>query len=270
MRRSKERAVTRLSIGLVKALSLIVMLTLVGCGGNGSSDGGQAGSGTPTPVIEPAFHLSQVAPLTITVTTTSIVSGTGRFEKGHTCEGINTSPPLEWQGVPPDAKSLVLIFEDPASYELDGRGLWTHWILYSIPPEVTGLSVGQSAVEVLDIGAVQGTNDYGTIQYSGPCPIPNLWWGRETQATSQDIVVENTRSAPERSYFLRLYAIDTGVDLGPGATREEILREIDGHILAAGEAELPYRTRKRIHVAAGCAMATRTLLEAAKCIERPG
>ena len=264
MRSSKERAVTRLFRDLVKALSLIVMLTLVGCGGNGSSDGGQAGSGTPTPVIEPAFHLSQVAPLTITVTTTSIVSGTGRFEKGHTCEGINTSPPLERQGVPPDAKSLVLIFEDPASNELDGRGLWTHWVLYSIPPDVTELSAGQPAVALLEVGAVQGMNDYGKVQYSGPCPIPNLWWGREA------MVAENTRSAPVRSYFLRLYAIDTKVVLESDATREEILREIDGHILAAGEAELPYRSRDRTRVGAACAESTRTLLEAAKCIERPG
>ena len=243
------------------------MLALVGCGSGDSNGAGQVGSvsGTPTPVIEPAFHLSQVAHLTIAVTTTSIVSGTGRFEKEHTCEGDDTSPPLEWQGVPPDANSLVLVFEDPASDELDGRGLWTHWVLFSIPPDVTGLSVGQPGDELLDVGAVQGINDYGKVQYSGPCPVPNLLWA----GNDDPITAGNTRPAPERSYFLRLYAIDTEVDLESRATREAVLREIDGHILAAGEAELPYRSRIRIGVAASCANPTRTLLEAAKCISQP-
>lgn len=251
----------------MKTLSLIVVLTLAGCGGGDGSNGGAGPvSGTTTPVIEPAFHLSQIPPLTIAVTTTAIASTTGWFEREHTCEGQDTSPPLEWHGVPPEAKSLVVVFEDPASDELDGRGLWAHWVLFSIPPDVTGLEAARPALEVIDIGAVHGTNDYGKAQYSGPCPTPNIWWGSET--SRKDAV--NSRSASVRSYFIKLYAVDMEVTLGSSATREDVLREIDGHVLAAGEAKLPFRSRTRVTVLASCAQDSRTLLEAAKCIDRSG
>ena len=72
------------------------------------------------------------------------------------------------------------------------------------------------------------------------------------------------------AYFIKLYAVDMEVTLGSSATREDVLREIDGHVLAAGEAKLPFRSRTRVTVLASCAQDSRTLLEAAKCIDRSG
>ncbi len=249
------------------ALLSMFVLVVAACTGAGGSDVGEGavGStiGTPTPVIEPAFQLSQVPTLTIMVTTTAIGANTGWLARPHTCEGNDISPPLEWDGVPPATESLVLVFEDPASDELDGRGLWTHWVLFSIPPDVTSLEAAQPAAEALDIGAIHGTNDYGKAHYSGPCPVPNIWWGTETGR--KDAV--NTRSALVRSYIIRLYAVAIEVALDKSATREDVLREIDGHILAAGEAELPFKSRKRVTVLASCARDSLTVLQAAKCIE---
>jgi Phosphatidylethanolamine-binding protein len=48
----------------------------------------------------------------------------------YTCEGHDMSPPLEWSGLPPDTRSLVLLCDDPDA----PAGTWHHWAMYDIPP----------------------------------------------------------------------------------------------------------------------------------------
>ena len=128
----------------------------------------------------------------------------------HTCEGHDTSPELLWTDVPNGAKSLVLIVDDPDA----PMGTWTHWVLFNISADarslqedlpVTGKNVDPNAIYV-------GKNSSGNIRYDGPCPP----------------------SGTHRYYF-RIYALDTTLSLLPGASKDELLKEMKGHILAQGE-----------------------------------
>lgn len=123
----------------------------------------------------------------------------------HTCDGTNTSPPLQWQGLPPGTTSLALIADDPDA----PMGIWVHWILYNIPPTCGGLPEGMPKDSRLPDGTLQGTTSYRTTGYGGPCPP----------------------SGTHRYYFA-LYALDRMLDLKPGATRGEIDNAMRGHVLA--------------------------------------
>jgi len=127
----------------------------------------------------------------------------------YTCDGEDVSPPLQWSGVPQGTKSIALICDDPDA----PLGTWVHWVLYNIPPTVTELSEGIPATEIIPNGARQGTSDFQLIGYGGPCPPP----GR-----------------PHRYYF-RIYALNTDLQLDPGATKTELVNAMKGHILAEGQ-----------------------------------
>src|SRR4051794_10096601 len=78
-----------------------------------------------------------------------------------TCDGANVSPTFLISEVPAEAKSLVLIADDPDA----PRGTWTHWLLWNIPPETKKIGPGN-----IPAGTVQGTNDFSKNNYGGPCP----------------------------------------------------------------------------------------------------
>ena len=126
--------------------------------------------------------------------------------KRYTCEGLDISPPLNWSGYPSETKSFVLIVEDPDA----PGGVFTHWIAYNIPADVNELKEGLEKVEKLPSGIMQGVNDFGRIGYGGPCPPPGK---------------------PHR-YVFKLYALDVVLDLKPGASKDEVLKAMSGHILA--------------------------------------
>lgn len=133
----------------------------------------------------------------------------------HACDGQDRSPPLSWEGVPEGAGSLALIADDPDA----PAGTWVHWVLYAIDPGRDGLPEGVPAEETVLGAARQGINDFDRIGYGGPCPPPN---------------------GPHR-YFFKLYALDSMPDLGPGATKEELERAMDGRVLARTELIGTYR-----------------------------
>jgi len=138
----------------------------------------------------------------------------------HTCEGDDTSPPLSWSGVPDGTKSLALIVEDPdAPDPAAPQRIFTHWVLYNIPPDATGLSPGVQS-HLLPPGTVEGYNDWKRAGYGGPCP-----------------------PIGQHRYFFRLYALDIQFpDLG-AAGRVELLQAMTGHVL--GQAELVGLYEKR-------------------------
>src|SRR5271166_4100550 len=87
----------------------------------------------------------------------------------YTCDGANVSPPLEWSGVPSNAKSLALIVEDPdAPDPAAPKTTWIHWILYNIPPSVPALPE-DLARHGAPAGALDGLNDWMKTGYGGPC-----------------------------------------------------------------------------------------------------
>ncbi len=123
-----------------------------------------------------------------------------------TCEGADVSPPLEWTEPPAGTAGFAVICEDPDA----PVGIWVHWVVYGLSAAVRDLPEMSPPADTLPGGAKQGVNDFRRIGYGGPCPPP----GR-----------------PHR-YFFRLYALDAEPPLGPRATRAQVLRAIDGHILA--------------------------------------
>ena len=143
-----------------------------------------------------------------------------RIPPKHTCIEGNMSPPLDWQEAPPGVKSYALIAEDVDHH----TGIWVHWLLYNIPGDVTELPEGIStSTEVLPDGTTQGTNDNKNIGYNGPCPPPNIVGCYAYDSKPVD---------PPHRYYFRLYALDAELGLAPGATKVELLRAMEGHILA--------------------------------------
>ena len=137
------------------------------------------------------------------------------FESGeqipveYTCKGSNVSPPLSWSDVPQGTKSIAIIMEDPDA----PGGLFTHWILYNVPPEHRDLHSAVKKSPVLQDGSRHGLNNFGKMEYGGPCPPPGN---------------------PHR-YFIRVSALDTTLTLRAPVTRKVIDDAMAGHVLAKGE-----------------------------------
>jgi Raf kinase inhibitor-like YbhB/YbcL family protein len=148
------------------------------------------------------------APMKIQISSTAFAAGQPIPQK-HSYEDKNLSPALQWSGVPPETKSLALICDDPDA----PMGTWVHWVIYDLPAATAGLAEGVPQSSELANGVKQGVNDYKKIGYGGPCPPPGK---------------------PHR-YFFKLYALDTMPDLKPGATKADLLKTMEGHIVAEGQ-----------------------------------
>ena len=128
--------------------------------------------------------------------------------KQYTCDGADISPQLSWSQPPEGTGSMVLICDDPDA----PMGTWVHWVLYGLSPDTLEISEGiPDDKEVLG-GAKHGVNDFRKYGYGGPCPPGGT-----------------------HRYFFKLYAVDTEVDLDPGATKDEVIDAIKGHVLAEGQ-----------------------------------
>ena len=94
----------------------------------------------------------------------------GDIPEEFTCDGNNSSPALSWSNVPANAKSLVLIVDDPDAPDPNHPKMtWVHWILYNIPPTITELAQAIPASN-LPGWTQQGINDWKRTGYGGPCP----------------------------------------------------------------------------------------------------
>ena len=178
--------------------------------------------------------------------------------------GQNLSPPLVWTGVPAEAKSLVLVVTGtdnliPVADAQAGskaneftppypEPLRVHWVMWNIPPTVAELPEAiATTTEAVSVGATarQGMNYEGLPGWSGPCPSP-IGLAREYKSTQGGY--NYTYGAPMRGIddlFFRIYALDTELDLGPDATKNDLLKAIDGHVIAAGELNGKYAQRRK-------------------------
>ena len=157
---------------------------------------------------EPVAEVEGQGQVTIQLTSTAFAHE-GAIPDKHTCDGADLSPELAWSGVPAGTASLALICDDP---DAPGR-TWVHWVLYDLPAEAAGLPEGLSAEAETPGGGVHGENDFGRLGYGGPCP---------------------PGGKPHR-YFFRLYALDTRLGLAVGASKQDVVDAMQGHILAWGE-----------------------------------
>jgi Raf kinase inhibitor-like YbhB/YbcL family protein len=149
--------------------------------------------------------------MTLTVTS-SAFSHKAEIPMRYTCDGEDISPALEWSGLPEGTKSVVLIVDDPdAPDPAAPKMTWVHWVLYNIPPGVSGLPEGVSPTDLPE-GTKPGLNDWKRTDYGGPCP-----------------------PIGRHRYFHKLYALDVVLpDLG-GPTKGELENAMEGHILSKAE-----------------------------------
>jgi Raf kinase inhibitor-like YbhB/YbcL family protein len=138
-----------------------------------------------------------------TLTSTAFKEGQP-IPRQHTCDGVNVSPALEWSGAPAAAKTFALICDDPDA----PSGTWVHWVLYNLPADRIGLVENVPATEKVPGDGLQGTNDFEKIGYGGPCPPSGT-----------------------HHYFFKLYALDAELPLKAGATKAEVLKAMEGHIV---------------------------------------
>ncbi len=126
-----------------------------------------------------------------------------------TCDGQDVSPALSWSEPPKGTQGFALIMDDPDA----PVGTWVHWVVYDLPGTVRTLPEGQPKERELASGARQGNNSWNRTGYGGPCPPPG----------------------PAHRYFFKLYALDTKTNLKPGATKADLEKTMQGHILAQAE-----------------------------------
>jgi Raf kinase inhibitor-like YbhB/YbcL family protein len=137
----------------------------------------------------------------IKITSSALHEG-GNIPSKFTRDGSDNSPPLQITGVPSEAKSLVLIADDPGA----PRRLFTHWLVWNIPPQTNSIAEGGA------LKGVHGTNDFGKSAYSGPCPPSVI-----------------------HRYSFKIFAVDRELDLSSGAKRSEMDAAIKGHVITQGE-----------------------------------
>lgn len=133
----------------------------------------------------------------------------GQIPAVHTCQGKDVSVPLAWSELPAGTRSLALIVDDPdAPDPAAPKMTWVHWVLYNIPPGVTGLPEDVKT-KALPPGTLEGSNDWGRTGYGGPCP-----------------------PVGRHRYFFKLYALDVVLpDLGT-PDKKRLERAMQGHVLA--------------------------------------
>ncbi len=134
----------------------------------------------------------------------------------YTCDDQDVSPPLQWKDPPEGTQSFALINDDPDA----PVGTWVHWVLYNLPASSRSLPEAVPPDAALPGGSKHGQNSWRRSDYGGPCP-----------------------PAGTHRYFYKLYALDTELELAAGASKEELLRVMEGHILASTETMGVYSRR---------------------------
>jgi len=135
----------------------------------------------------------------------------------YTCDEEDVSPLIQWGFLPPGTVTLALIADDPDA----PIGTWVHWVIYNIPSENRWLPENIPPVETQPDGCLQGTNDFRRIGYGGPCPPGGT-----------------------HRYFFKLYALDSRLELNPGATKEQLLKAMKEHIIGQGMLMGKYSRRR--------------------------
>lgn len=163
---------------------LVLMAVLAGCS-----------SAAPNAVVE--HPETEVISMKLT---SPAFEHNGVIPEKFSCEGQDVSPELNIEDVPDGAESLVLVVDDP---DAPSR-VWEHWTVINIPPETAKIAENSAPQ-----GSVQLMNDFGRIEWGGPCPPPGK----------------------VHHYNFRLYALDTTLDLDSSERKADVEQAMQGHIL---------------------------------------
>lgn len=151
--------------------------------------------------------------------TSSAFQEGGKIPSKYTCEGANVNPELSISNVPRQAKSLVLIMDDPDVPEFVRKDrMYDHWVIFNMPPTTTHIPENSQPP------GIPGKNTSGGFNYIGPCPPDR-----------------------EHRYFFKLYALDCELDLPKGASKTEIEQAMKGHILTQTQLMGRYEKNKNKH-----------------------
>jgi Raf kinase inhibitor-like YbhB/YbcL family protein len=142
------------------------------------------------------------------------LSQNGTVARRYTCDGQDISPDVVWSGIPVSAKTLVLIADDPDA----PSGVFTHWVVFNLPTNISGLPENLPRTPTLALGGEQAANDFGRIGYNGPCPPPGS----------------------AHHYHFKLYALSTTLRLATNADARKLVAAMRGHVLARGEVVATY------------------------------
>ena len=264
---------TRLKIASTVAGVLACTLIAFGCSSDAVEETdvaapAAAAADSAAPATEPGeYKVQQTFPLEVELTST-VFNRIRRIPVEYTCTdneyypatgteiryGKDKSPPLAWTGAPAETVSFAIVADDPDVGVDEDRDPseevvpYVHWLIWNIPGEVTELDESvPTTTEVAAIGpdTRQGTNDFGGVGYGGPCPPPNLTAIFGSQSGNYDGEGGGLRVQTPHGYMFRIYALDAELDVAAGATKNELLKAMDGHILSAGELKGEY-VNKRI------------------------
>ena len=151
--------------------------------------------------------------------TSSAFEHQGKIPVKYTCVGEGASPPLRFEEVPAEAKSLVLIVDDPdapahsagsaSNAAGAGSSTWTHWVVFNIPSVVTEVNEN-SAPE----GGIEGDTSWGKPGYGGPCPPDG-----------------------EHRYYFKLFALDSMLmfEHMEKTDKQTVEEKMQGHIIDRAE-----------------------------------
>jgi Raf kinase inhibitor-like YbhB/YbcL family protein len=153
--------------------------------------------------------------MAITVTSSAFEEG-GMIPARYTADGQDISPPLKWEGLPEGTKSIVLISDDPDA----PMKTWVHWVMWNIPPEVKELPENIPPDAELSDGSKQGITDFNRHGYGGPAPPSGT-----------------------HRYYVKVYALDTKLELPETSRKRDLLKAMEGHILAEGQLMGKYKRR---------------------------
>jgi hypothetical protein len=165
------------------------------------------------PLAAPAQAPTNAAPAApaipaLKVTSTAFVDG-GKMPIPYTCNGLNISPPIAWEGAPAGTESFALICDDPDA----GYGkVFAHWVVYNIPKGTVSLPEKMPTDVQLQNGTIQGLNDFKKIGYRGPCPPMGT-----------------------HRYVFKVYALNTTLILLGDVNKATLEEAMKGRILAQGQ-----------------------------------
>lgn len=149
--------------------------------------------------------------------TSPAFSDGGKIPAKFTCDGADINPELDISGVPSTAKTLVLLMDDPDVPAFVRKDqMWDHWVLFNIPPTTAKIPEHNHSIGTL------GRNTGGTSAYYGPCPPDR-----------------------EHRYFFKLYALDTTLHLPQGASKTDVEKALEGHVVAKTQLMGRYEKQKK-------------------------
>jgi Raf kinase inhibitor-like YbhB/YbcL family protein len=149
----------------------------------------------------------------LTLTTTAFADGAEIPAKYTQSVAAPVAPALAWDHVPAGTVAFALIVNDPDVARMRRTEDMLHWLAFNIPGTARALPEGVPATAELPDGTIQGKNGGGTVGFRGPGA---------------------SAAGPHHHYTWQLFALDTKLTLGPDATRDDVLKAMDGHILGKG------------------------------------